>query len=387
MRQTVGLVLASLLWGLLKPLDNWAFAGAPAARSLRRPAVACRVRQDDEGKPEYLTNEEIKATEVRVVARVMDNPGVKGDVMEECNEVMSTKDALALARGQGFDLILVAEKQDPPLVKIAKVGKFIYSEKKRLAAAARDAKTPKPKEVKLSYTVGDHDLNTKLRQCEKWLANPRQQVKITVVLKGRSKKMFEGAARALLERIRREVAGYAKVPGTDKGIRAINKDGRGDSFIMLNHGPDRVILKEMIEEAGGKKAMKAKAAAAAEAGSDSDDDDDDEDDDDSDDDDYDSDDEDAADEGSGEVIAIEMEIEAMKKELLECGVKAGQLSQQEEMQELYERLTDAKSKLAGNALRARPPVVLAPRHATLAFAAGVSSALALALMPHRRRRI
>lgn len=378
MRRTVGLVLASFLWGLLKPLDHWAFLGAPQARSLRRPAVGCRVKKEEK---EYLINDDITASEVRVVARVMDDPGVKGDVMEDINEVMSTKDALAIARGGGLDLILVDENQDPPLVKIARIGKYMYAEKKRLAAAAKNAKQPRVKEVKFSYTVGEHDINTKVRQCENWLANPRQQVKITVVLKGRSKRMFEKQARELLERIRRDVAGFAKCPGTEKGMTAINKDGQGNCFIMLNHGADRVILNKMIEEAGGKKAMKAQAAAAAAASEEEDDDEDEDDGSDSDDDD-----EDGPDAGN-EVKEIEKEIEAMKEELLECGVKPGQLRQQEEMLELYERLSEAKSKVAGSALRARLPGVLGPRHATLAFAAGVSSALALALMPHRRRRL
>eukprot|EP00930_Biecheleria_cincta_P072463 TRINITY_DN59856_c0_g1_i1.p1 TRINITY_DN59856_c0_g1~~TRINITY_DN59856_c0_g1_i1.p1 ORF type:complete len:378 (+),score=100.14 TRINITY_DN59856_c0_g1_i1:72-1205(+) len=377
MRKTVGLVSAGLLLGLLQPLSHWAFAGVPQARRLQRPAVGCRATKD--GGDDYLINEDIMATEVRVVARVIVDPAIKGDVMEDCNEVMPTKDALAIARGGGFDLILVDKDKDPPLVKIASVGKYIYSEKKRLQAATKNSKQPRVKEVKLGYTVGDHDLNTKLRQIEKWLANPRQQVKIVVVLKGRSKKMFEKQARDLLERIRIDAAAFARVPGTDKGLPAINKDGKGDVFIMLNHGPDRVILKKLIEEAGGTKAMKA---AAAKAASEAEDDDEDEDDDADDDDD----DEDLADEDN-DVAAIEMEIKEMKKELLECGVKPGQLNQQEEMQDLYARLNEAKSKLAGAALRAKPPVVLGPRHATLAFAAGVSSALALALLPHRRRRL
>lgn len=378
MRLTVGMVLASFLWGLLKPLDHWAFVGAPQARSFRRPVGGCRAKK--EAEMTFMVNEEIMAVEVRVTARVMDDPGVKGDVMEECNDIMSTNDALAIAKDRGFDLILVDANKDPPLVKIAKVGKYIYTEKKRLAAAEKNAKQPRVKEVKFSYTVGDHDIDTKVRQCEKWLANPRQQVKIIVVLKGRSKKMFEKQARDLLERIRRQVAGFAKCPGTEKGVPAISKDGLGNCFIMLNHGPDRVILNKMIEEAGGKKAMKAKAAAAA---SEDDDDDDEDEDDGSDDDD---DDEDLGDEGN-EVMEIEKEIEDMKEELLECGVKKGQLNQQEEIQELYQRLTKAKSKVAGSALSARLPVVLGPRHATLAFAAGVSSALALSLMPRSRRRI
>eukprot|EP00913_Durusdinium_trenchii_P011777 g11063.t1 len=127
-------------------------------------------------------------------------------------------------------------------------------------------KQPKMKEVKISYTIGDHDLFTRIRAIEQWVENPRQQVKVQVVLKGRSR-MFENQARQLLERIRREVAAFAKVPGVEKNIDPINKDGRGDLFILLGSGPDRSLLKKIIEEnlglsnteAGGKKALQQDA--------------------------------------------------------------------------------------------------------------------------------
>lgn len=39
--------------------------------------------------------------------------------------------------------------------------------------------------------------------------------------------------RQLLERIRKEVASYAKVPGVEKGVDAVSKDGRGGQLESL----------------------------------------------------------------------------------------------------------------------------------------------------------
>lgn len=332
-RKSLGLAVARTL-GLLalqQACCHWTFAGGPYSASLHISAVGCRAKglvSDD-----FTTNEEILATEVRVMAVVGDSVEGGPSQMQDWNEVMPTRDALAIARDKGVDLILVNEGTDPPLVKIASLGKYVYQENKRMKQAAFNAKTPKIKEVKLGYTIGEHDLQTKLKQCSKWLANSRQQVKITIVMKGRTK-MFERQARELLERIRREAASYARVAGTDKGVQAINKDGRGDVFILLNHGPDRPLLKQLIEEAGGKKAMKAAAAAAAAA----EDDDGGED----------ADGDDGGNDADRDIREIEMEIKAMREELLECGVKKAKLAEQEEMQELHGKLRQARAKLANS---------------------------------------
>ncbi|OLP90660.1 Translation initiation factor IF-3 [Symbiodinium microadriaticum] len=94
-----------------------------------------------------------------------------------------------------FAAAAATAEPDPPLVKIFSIGKYVYEEKKKAKELAKN-KVPKIKEVKITYTIGDHDLNTKLRNIEKWLENKRQQVKVQCVMKGRSR-MFEGQARSM----------------------------------------------------------------------------------------------------------------------------------------------------------------------------------------------
>ncbi|CAL1131460.1 unnamed protein product, partial [Cladocopium goreaui] len=292
-----------------------------------RAAPIPRVRrhaQDLDGrnvKKEYTVNEEIRANEVRVVGIAS---GERGQ-MQETNQIMSISGALDMARELGVDVILINEDQDPPLVKIASVGKYIYQENKKKKEQAKN-KQPKMKEVKISYTIGDHDLYTRLTQIEKWVENPRQQVKVQVVLKGRSR-MFEKQARQLLDRVRREVAAYAKVPGIDKGNDPVTKDGRGDLIMLLGQGPDRALLKQIIEEAGGKKAVQKGALEEEEVEEEEEEE------------------EEAPADEDDEVKAIEAEMKEMREELIECGISPGQVNQEPEMQDLLKRLNAAKAKV------------------------------------------
>ncbi|CAE8617149.1 unnamed protein product, partial [Polarella glacialis] len=123
----------------------------PASRlqsSVQRRAVVKdldgRVKGSGEGA--YKINEQIRATEVRVVKVVSDDAETGGTRMEETNEVMTTRDALAIAREKGVDLIMIMEDKDPPLAVIASLGKFVYQAKKKEKVAATNAKQPDQKE-------------------------------------------------------------------------------------------------------------------------------------------------------------------------------------------------------------------------------------------------
>mmetsp|Transcript_39934 Transcript_39934/g.93471 ORF Transcript_39934/g.93471 Transcript_39934/m.93471 type:complete len:354 (-) Transcript_39934:239-1300(-) len=318
----------------------------PQRLKVRAPSVACSAAQKKE--KDYKLNEEISANEVRVIGIVSDKIETGPARMEEANEIMSLRDALEIARNKGVDVILINEEPDPPLVKIFSIGKYVYAEKRKAKELAKN-KVPKIKEVKITYTIGDHDLNTKLRNIERWLENKKQQVKVQCVMKGRTR-MFEGQARELMERVRREVAHFAKVAGADKGNPTVTKDGRGDLIMMLNAGPDTAILKQLVEEAGGKKALKRQAEE------DEDEDEEEE--------------EEEEEETSDEIKAIEAEIKDMREELIDCGISPGQVNTEPEMQDLFKRLDQAKSKLAAAAMAS-----LSPRRQHVAFTASADALL------------
>src|SRR5881397_3352991 len=67
----------------------------------------------------FRVNERIRAREIRLV----------GDTGE--NTLMFTRDALALARQRGQDLVEVAPNAVPPVCKIMDYGKFKYEQTKK----------------------------------------------------------------------------------------------------------------------------------------------------------------------------------------------------------------------------------------------------------------
>jgi len=356
-------------------LEAVSFARTPALHRTEGRALRSGIVMRARGGPPqpkgqgstYKTNEDIRSTEVRVIAEMSD----EDKSMVEVNLVMDTRDALQKAKSRGLDLVLVNEDRDPPLVKIVDVGKYTYDEKKREKERSRQGKQPKTKDVKMSYTIGDHDLNTKLNMIKKWLDNKRQQVRVTIQMKGRTR-MFEKQARELLNRVINNAAAYGKPAGSVKTADPIVKDRKGDLYVMFNSGANIQLLKQLRDEGAFDIA----------------DDEDEEEEDDDDDDDDDNDEAGGDPELSSELASIKEEMEEMKQELLDCGINPGQLSQQPEMLELVQRLNQVKAKIDakvassafGTLGRGRPQGLGA---ATLAL--GVTS-LATLLRPRRSRR-
>lgn len=96
--------------------------------------------------------------------------------------VMQTKDAIALARSVGLDLVEVAPHSRPPVCQIMDYGKYMFDKSKKKAKAHEQ----KEKEVSLRYVIGDHDLETKASQIRKFL-DKGMRVKCVVFFQKREK--------------------------------------------------------------------------------------------------------------------------------------------------------------------------------------------------------
>ena len=70
--------------------------------------------------------------------------------------VLSSRDALARAREEGFDLILVAGHAAPPVAKIADYGKHKYLEGK--SGKDKKPKGQETKGIKISPRIAQHDM-------------------------------------------------------------------------------------------------------------------------------------------------------------------------------------------------------------------------------------
>jgi len=136
----------------------------------------------------FRVNERIRAREVRLV----------GDTGE--NTLMFTRDALALARQRGLDLVEVAPNAVPPVCKIMDYGKFKYEQTKKERDSRKNRKVVVVKEVQFSPTTDEHDVETLTRRAKRFL-DEGDKVKLTVKFKGREL-AHQNLGRDLLERVR-----------------------------------------------------------------------------------------------------------------------------------------------------------------------------------------
>ncbi|MFA6407696.1 MAG: translation initiation factor IF-3 [Candidatus Paceibacterota bacterium] len=124
---------------------------------------------------EYRVNNQIQATELRVVTDGGENLGV-----------MTRDQALAAARERGLDLIEIAPTAKPPVAKIIGFDKFRYQQgkedrKKKVAQKAKELK-----QVRITPRAGQNDLLIKAKKVDEFLAEGHK-VEVGLFLRGREK--------------------------------------------------------------------------------------------------------------------------------------------------------------------------------------------------------
>jgi len=105
-------------------------------------------------------NEDIRYDQVRLI-------GADGQQLG----IMSSRAALGLADEEGLDLVEVSDASDPPVCRIMNYDKFRYEQSKKLAEARKRQTVVEVKEVKFRPKTEEHDLNFKIKNIKKFLAN------------------------------------------------------------------------------------------------------------------------------------------------------------------------------------------------------------------------
>ncbi|MBI5306721.1 translation initiation factor IF-3 [Candidatus Wolfebacteria bacterium] len=123
----------------------------------------------------YKINNQIKATQLRVVDETGENLGV-----------LPLEKALEIAKSKELDLIEIAPTANPPVAKIISFDKFRYQKEKELKKQKASQKTSELKQVQISLAAAKNDLETKIKKMEEFL-NDGDKVNIVLVLKGREK--------------------------------------------------------------------------------------------------------------------------------------------------------------------------------------------------------
>lgn len=98
--------------------------------------------------------------------------------------IMSTEEALRIARKNELDLIKISPQARPPVCKIMDYGKYRFEQSKRAREAKKNQHVMEVKEIRLSLNIDIHDFNTKLKHASKFL-NAGNKVKVTIRFRGR----------------------------------------------------------------------------------------------------------------------------------------------------------------------------------------------------------
>lgn len=108
-----------------------------------------------------------------------------------------------------LDLVMVSPNANPPVCRIMDYGKHRYDQEKKQREARKQQKTIDVKEVRMTPNIGDHDLNVKLRQAEKFLKSG-DHVKVSVRFRGREMG-HKDLGRQVLDQFVESIGDLAKV--------------------------------------------------------------------------------------------------------------------------------------------------------------------------------
>ena len=122
---------------------------------------------------DLLINDQIRDREVRLI-----------DENGEQLGIMPIGKALDLSEEHGLDLVRIVPNAAPPVCKIMNYGKFKFEQAKREKEAKKNQKVVELKEVRLSPTIEDHDINVRVKAATKFLSDG-DKVKVSIRFRGR----------------------------------------------------------------------------------------------------------------------------------------------------------------------------------------------------------
>jgi translation initiation factor IF-3 len=137
--------------------------------------------------------------------------------------ILSPREAVQLAEQKDLDLVLVSDKADPPVCRIMDYGKFKFEQEKKAREAKKKQHAADVKEVKMRYTIEDHDYHVRVNQAERFLKSG-DKVKATIMFRGREIQHSD-LAEELLNRMAADLQEFGEVQQAPK------KEGR--NMMML----------------------------------------------------------------------------------------------------------------------------------------------------------
>ncbi|MBQ6187928.1 MAG: translation initiation factor IF-3 [Prevotella sp.] len=152
--------------------------------------------KNDKKDNQYRINEQIRVKEVRVVG-------------DDGSTVISTRDALRMAREQEVDLVEISPNAQPPVCRLIDYSKFLYQQKKRQKEMKAKQVKVEVKEIRFGPQTDEHDYQFKLKHAREFL-NEGNKVRAYVFFRGRSI-LFKEQGEVLLLRFANDLEEYGKV--------------------------------------------------------------------------------------------------------------------------------------------------------------------------------
>ena len=167
--------------------------------------------------------------------------------------VLSTSQAIQMARERGLDLVEIAPTAQPPVCRIMDYGKFLYEQHKKDHEAKKHQKQIQLKEIKFRPKISVHDYDFKMKHVKRFLGEGNK-VKITVMLRGRERQKPELGLQ-VLDRVRADLKDLATQDGSarkqDWAVSALlvpvksgekdakAKNPQGSEKEVQGHGPEK----------------------------------------------------------------------------------------------------------------------------------------------------
>ena len=150
-------------------------------------------------------NEMIRVREVRLIDDGGNQMGI-----------VSTLEALRMAKDKGLDLVEVSPNANPPVCKILDFGKYRFEQEKKLRDSKKNQKVLKLKEIRMQPKIGAGDLDTKAKHVQEFL-DEGDKVKVTIRFRGRELAHTELGYDVLQEVLKRLTSEYVveKQPAMD----------------------------------------------------------------------------------------------------------------------------------------------------------------------------
>lgn len=178
----------------------------------------------------------IRVPEVRVIGPKGENLGV-----------ISTSEALRVAREAELDLVEVAAASNPPVCRVMDFGKFLYERTKKEREAKKAQTKIEIKEIQLRPKTNEHHRSFKTRDARRWL-DDGMKVKVTVRFRGREID-YPGLAMEDLREIAQELSDIAIIEAPPK------LEGRVMSMVL---SPSKPVQKKKEAAPANPKSASAK---------------------------------------------------------------------------------------------------------------------------------